>query len=61
MNEDGTVDVADLALLEQMALGVITPTFTQLSHGDVAPVGNPDGVIDAVDVDRLGQIIIGGS
>ena len=60
VNEDGAVDVADLALLDQIALGLIEPTAEQLLHGDVAPIGNPDGTIDAADVDRLGRIIVEG-
>ena len=53
LNGDGVVDVADVALAERIALGLITPTADQLAHGDVAPAGAPDGVIDAADVARI--------
>ena len=53
LNGDGVVDVADVALAERIALGLIVPTATQLAHGDVAPAGAPDGVIDAADVARI--------
>lgn len=60
INEDGFVDVADLALAERIALGLITPTSNQISHGDVAPVGLPDGTIDVADLERLGRMIVQG-
>ena len=53
LNGDGVVDVADVALAERIALGLITPTANQLAHGDVAPAGAPDGVINAADVARI--------
>jgi len=53
INGDGTVDIADALLVLQMAVGIVTPTTTQLSAGDVAPLVNgkplPDGTIDIVD------------
>lgn len=49
INGDGVVDAADVMLAQQIALGLISPTVSQLAHGDVAPSGG-DGVIDAADV-----------
>lgn len=60
VNEDGLVTVADLALLEQFVLGFVTPTGDQIFHGDVAPTGIPDGVLNVADVERLGRIIAEG-
>jgi len=60
VNEDGLVTVADLALLEQIVLGLVTPTADQISHGDVAPDGIPDGVLNVADVERLGRMIVEG-
>jgi len=60
VNEDGVVDVADLALLEQMVLGFVTPTADQIAHGDVAPNGLPDGILNVADVERLGRMIAEG-
>lgn len=59
VNGDGTVDAADLALLEQIAAGVIVATPSQLAHGDVSPAAAPDGVINAADVDRLRRRVLG--
>ncbi|WP_051338757.1 hypothetical protein [Sulfuricella denitrificans] len=59
LNGDGIVDVADVALAERMALGLVTPTADQLVHGDVAPSGTPDGVIDAADVARIRRKALG--
>jgi len=54
INGDGVVDVVDVLLVQQIALGVVAPTVSQLAHGDVAPLVNgmpaPDGAIDLSDV-----------
>lgn len=54
INGDGVVDVADVALAERIAAGLVAPTAGQLTHGDVAPLvyGVPasDGKIDFSDV-----------
>lgn len=60
VNEDGLVTVADLALLEQIVLGLVVPTADQITHGDVAPTGIPDGILDVADIDRLGRMIAEG-
>jgi len=49
INGDAIVDAADVLLAQQIALGLVTPTVSQLAHGDVAPSGG-DGVIDAGDL-----------
>lgn len=58
LNADGIVNVADVALAERMALGLVTPTANQLLHGDVAPAGG-NGVIDAADVARIRRKALG--
>ncbi|MHB8473424.1 MAG: hypothetical protein ACYDC8_11405 [Gammaproteobacteria bacterium] len=58
LNADGIVNVADVALAERMALGLVTPTANQLLHGDVAPVGG-NGVIDIADVARIRRKALG--
>ncbi len=54
INGDGVVDTADVLLAEQIALGLVAPTVSQLAHGDVAPLVSgapaPDGKIDVSDV-----------
>lgn len=50
INGDGKVDLADVILAQRIALGLIVPTLEQLQAADVAPLGEPDGVIDASDV-----------
>jgi hypothetical protein len=48
------VTVADALLALRMAAGIETPTASQLTHGDVAPLVNgvphPDGNINMGDV-----------
>ncbi|MHB8728985.1 MAG: dockerin type I domain-containing protein [Sulfuricaulis sp.] len=46
LNADGTVDVLDVLLAEQISLSSIPPSATQLAHGDI----NGDGVINVADV-----------
>jgi Putative Ig domain len=50
INGDGRVDLADVILAQRIALGLMTPTAQQKAAADVAPLGDPDGVIDASDV-----------
>jgi hypothetical protein len=50
LNGDGKVDLADVILAQRIALRLITPSAEQLQAADVAPLGEPDGVIDASDV-----------
>lgn len=59
INGDGMVDVADVALAERIALGLVTPTPGQLAHGDVAPSGVPNGTIDVADVARIRRKALG--
>jgi hypothetical protein len=49
LNGDGVVDVADVWLAQQMAMGLMVPTASQLTHGDI----NGNGQIDASDVQRI--------
>ncbi|MHB8744482.1 MAG: hypothetical protein ACYC9L_15360 [Sulfuricaulis sp.] len=58
LNGDGIVNVADVALAERMALGLVTPTANQLLHGDVAPAGG-NGTIDTADVARIRRKALG--
>lgn len=58
INVDGKVDLADLILAQQIALGKIAPTAAQQAAGDVAPDGDPDGVIDAADIAWITQTIL---
>lgn len=55
---DGIVDVADVALVGRIALGLVTPTGDQFVHGDVAPTGG-NGVIDTADVARIRRKSLG--
>lgn len=54
VNGMGGVDISDALLSLQIAVGKVTPTLSQLAHGDVAPIVNgksqPDGKIDVSDV-----------
>ncbi len=55
INDDGMVDVADVALAERIALGLIVPTSSQMTHGDI----NADGVIDASDLEHIRRKAMG--
>jgi hypothetical protein len=45
----GPVNIADALRALQMAVGLVTPTPTELLQGDCAPLGAPDGKIDVGD------------
>jgi len=47
---NAAVDTGDLVVLMRMATGTLTPTPLEVLHGDLAPTGSPDGVIDWRDV-----------
>jgi hypothetical protein len=49
LDESGTVDVADALIAQRIATGLIPPTTLYLQHGDVTPLGAPDGIIDISD------------
>ncbi|MFA5027201.1 MAG: prenyltransferase/squalene oxidase repeat-containing protein [Candidatus Methylomirabilota bacterium] len=53
LNQDGVVDAADVALADLIASGQLAATVVHLRHGDVAPPGAPDGVVDVADVIRI--------
>lgn len=63
INGDGVVNVVDVMLAEQIVSGLLTPTASQLAHGDVAPlvigVPAPDGKIDVRDVLIIQQKVSG--
>jgi len=54
INEDGLVNAADVLLATRIVSGDLTPTASQLLHGDVAPLAGgvpaPDGVMNAGDL-----------
>jgi len=53
LNDDGIVDVADVALLQQNLLGLATLTPGQVNQADLAPVGAPNGVLDTADLNEI--------
>lgn len=55
LNDDGIVDVADVALAMRIALGLVVPSSSQLQHGDI----NGDGVIDTADVMHIQRKALG--
>ena len=59
LNGDGIVDVADVLLAERIALGLVAPSVSQQTHGDVAPPGAPNGVINGADVIRIRRKALG--
>ena len=59
-SEDGAVDILDLVLGIDYALGVIVPGETQLASTDLFPFGAPDGGIDVRDLTVLSQAVLTG-
>jgi YD repeat-containing protein len=53
LNNDGVVNIVDVLLVTRMVNGLIQPTANQVLHGDVAPAGHPNGVIDVADMLRI--------
>ena len=52
-------DISDALKALRIAVGIITPTADELLHGDVAPLGAPDGVIDLADVLLIMRNVVG--
>jgi hypothetical protein len=50
------VNIVDVLFATRISGGLMPPTPDQIDHGDVVPLGNPDGKIDAVDVMRILQM-----
>jgi hypothetical protein len=50
MDNSSTVNAADLLIITRIALGLRAPVLADYLHGDLAPLGWPDGVINAADV-----------
>lgn len=63
VNTDGKVDIADALMALRIAVGLITPTATNMLHGDVAPLVNgvpaPDGKIDVSDALLILRKVVG--
>ncbi len=53
LNGDGAADIADYLLAQQIVLGQKQATIQDLTHGDLYPLGTPDGVIDLSDLTVL--------
>jgi hypothetical protein len=49
LDTSGAVNAADALIVMQIASGMRTPTTVHLQHGDVTPMGGPDGFIDLPD------------
>jgi hypothetical protein len=63
INNDGSVNVVDLMLATQIALGLKTPTADEMLHGDVAPLiaglPTPDNDINAADLVVIQRKVFG--
>jgi hypothetical protein len=58
-NGTRTPDISDAIKALRIAVGLITPTADDLLHGDVAPLGVPDGKIDLADVILIMRNVVG--
>lgn len=56
---DGILNIADLLAADKLAVGLETPTSSDLSHGDLYPVDAPDGLINVQDLLLLQQRLTG--
>jgi cytochrome c peroxidase len=52
-------DISDAIKALRIAVGIVTPTADDLLHGDVAPLGMPDGKIDLSDVVLIMRNVVG--
>lgn len=63
INGSGTVDLADVLLALQIAVGKVTASAGQLTRGDIAPVvkgiSQPNGKIDIADVIVILEQVVG--
>lgn len=50
MDNSMTVNAADVLIIQRIALGSLMPVLAHYQHGDVSPLGAPDGVIDTADL-----------
>jgi hypothetical protein len=55
---DAEVNVADLLVCLQFVLNLKTPTNEDLAHGDLHPVGSPDGEIGLPDFIQLQKLVL---
>lgn len=55
---DSKVNVADLLVCAQLAIGLKQPTNEDLAHGDLHPAGAPDGKIDLLDYFQLQKLLL---
>jgi cytochrome c2 len=55
---DSKVNVADLLVCAQLAVGLKEPTNEDLAHGDLYPTGAPDGKIDLFDYYQLQKLLL---
>ncbi|MBX2818950.1 MAG: DUF1573 domain-containing protein [Rhodothermaceae bacterium] len=60
-SQDGAVDVLDLVLGIDYALGITVPDANQLSSADLFPFDAPDGGVDVRDLTVLSQAILSGT
>jgi hypothetical protein len=54
---DSNITTGDYLVMLRIVLGLVTPGDTELAHGDLYPVGAPDGVIDLPDLLQLLQLL----
>ena len=45
-------------IMFRIVLGIITPDADTITHGDIYPVGAPDGIIDMSDLLTMYQLVI---
>ncbi|MEN8108782.1 MAG: hypothetical protein ABFS22_12355 [Pseudomonadota bacterium] len=55
---DADVNSADLLVCLQFVLGLKTPTNDDLAHGDLYPIGSPDGEIGLPDFIQLQKLVL---
>jgi cytochrome c peroxidase len=58
-NGTRNTDISDAIRALRLAVGLITPTADDMLHGDVAPLGGPDGKIDIADALLIMKNVVG--
>ncbi|MDH3935345.1 MAG: hypothetical protein OEU62_09280, partial [Gammaproteobacteria bacterium] len=58
LNADGNVNAGDYLIAHRIVLGMLTATPVHLSHGDMYPVGTPNGTINLSDLLLIQKAVI---
>ena len=58
LNADDLINAGDYLIANRIVLGMLTATPVHLSHGDMYPVGSPDGEINLSDLILIQKAVL---